>query len=445
MNSFFAHLHPVIVHLPIGILLLAALFDWLSIRAKYAYLAPAIPVLLRFGAAAALLACGSGWLLGQSGEYDAELLGQHQWLGFATAAASLTACIAPYRRVFSTLTAMLLTLAGHQGGTLTHGEGYLSAAFETRPSLTRPAEVQEAAAFQDVVSVILQEKCVSCHGSAKQKGDLRLDTREGLMKGGKNGAAIVPGSAASGELIRRCLLPLGHDEHMPPKEKPQLTSAEMDILQWWLASGADFQQKIKALTPPASVMHALTAWSEGEQASPTIEPEWPTGPVAPPPAAVMSRLRRAGVLLLPVQQNSHWLEVSLVNVPQPADSVFPLLAQLAPQTVALKLSGCQIPESAWPLLGKLMQLRRLSLDHSSVNDAALAHLGALQELRVLSLAHTQVSAQGLAGLSILKKLKRVYVYGTQATSTQIPGVTIDTGGYQLPFLESDTARLKGGY
>lgn len=445
MSSFFAHLHPVVVHLPIGILLLAALFDWLSIRPKYGYLRPAVPVLLRFGAFAALVACGSGWLLGQSGEYDADLLWQHQWLGLATAAASLTACIAPYRLVFSTLSAVLLTLAGHLGGNLTHGEGYLTAALAQQTEIKRPADVQEAAVFQEVVSVILREKCVSCHSNAKQKGGLRLDTKEGLLKGGKKGVAIVPGSAANGELIRRCLLPLGHDEHMPPKEKPQLTTGELAILQWWLTSGANFEKKVQDLPQPAAVKHILASWASGPSNEPGELTDLPDEPIEPAPAAVVQKLQRAGVLVLPLAQNSRWLEVNFINLPQPPDSVFPLLAQLAPLLMSLKLSGCRLPESAWPFLGKMTQLRRLVLDNTPTNDAVLPVFSTLQELRILSLAHTQVSADGVNTLSALQKLQRIYLFGAQVRGVSLPGVVLETGLYQLPFLESDTARLKGGY
>jgi len=42
---------------------------------------------------------------------------------------------------------------------------------------------------------ILENKCVSCHGSERQKGGLRLDTRALALKGGDSGPAMVLGNA----------------------------------------------------------------------------------------------------------------------------------------------------------------------------------------------------------------------------------------------------------
>ncbi len=52
--------------------------------------------------------------------------------------------------------------------------------------------------FRDVVAPLLAARCASCHGAAKQKGKLRVDSIEALLAGGKSGAAVVPGNASSG-------------------------------------------------------------------------------------------------------------------------------------------------------------------------------------------------------------------------------------------------------
>ena len=60
--------------------------------------------------------------------------------------------------------------------------------------------------FVKDIQPILQESCVKCHGPEKQKGDLRLDSKDAAFKGGKDGAVITAGQADKSDLYRRITL-----------------------------------------------------------------------------------------------------------------------------------------------------------------------------------------------------------------------------------------------
>ena len=77
--------HPLLVHLPLGILLAALALHWFSNRPAYAAWRPAVSPLLLAGALTAIASCISGYLLKRDGGYDEDLLGKHQWAGIATA------------------------------------------------------------------------------------------------------------------------------------------------------------------------------------------------------------------------------------------------------------------------------------------------------------------------------------------------------------------------
>src|SRR3546814_1451971 len=79
--SFFGRFHPLVVHLPIGILLAAILIAFLSRKEKFRFLAPALDFLLLLGAISAALACILGLMLAQGGDYDSNSLFWHQWSG----------------------------------------------------------------------------------------------------------------------------------------------------------------------------------------------------------------------------------------------------------------------------------------------------------------------------------------------------------------------------
>ena len=85
MSSFIGRFHPLLVHLPIGILLLAGLFSFLIKKEKYAALKPALGIALFWGMWSAIASCITGFLLSKSGDYDETAVNQHQWLGIATA------------------------------------------------------------------------------------------------------------------------------------------------------------------------------------------------------------------------------------------------------------------------------------------------------------------------------------------------------------------------
>ncbi len=109
----------------------------------------------------------------------------------------------------------------------------------------------------------MQARCYSCHGTNKQKGKLRLDQQEFILKGGKDGKVIEPGKADESEMIERMLLPLSDEDHMPPKEKKQLTLNEISLLHWWINTGADFNKKVKELPQTERMKPVLLALQSG--------------------------------------------------------------------------------------------------------------------------------------------------------------------------------------
>src|SRR5262245_40597344 len=71
--------------------------------------------------------------------------------------------------------------------------------------------------FESKIRPVLVEKCYQCHAAnTKQRGGLRLDTRDSVLKGGDTGPVLVPGKPNDSLLIKA----LRHQEpKMPPKEK----------------------------------------------------------------------------------------------------------------------------------------------------------------------------------------------------------------------------------
>ena len=90
--------------------------------------------------------------------------------------------------------------------------------------------------FEEKIRPILAENCYSCHSvaSKKLKGKLYLDSREGVARGGENGAIVVPGDPDKSRLILAVRYKL-KDQEMPP-DGP-LKAAEVAALEAWVKMG----------------------------------------------------------------------------------------------------------------------------------------------------------------------------------------------------------------
>ena len=92
------------------------------------------------------------------------------------------------------------------------------------------------------VRTILAHNCTKCHGSDKSEGDLRLDAKAFIEKGGKGGAIIIQGNPGQSELIRRIKLPRDDNDAMPATGD-LLTKEEIAILEYWVKIGAPWPKE----------------------------------------------------------------------------------------------------------------------------------------------------------------------------------------------------------
>ncbi len=123
--------------------------------------------------------------------------------------------------------------------------GVLGADDKKGPDLSKlPAATAGPIDFAGDIRPILAEKCVSCHGAAKQRGGFRIDTAAELLKGGDSGPVLKPGDAKASRLF---LLVAGLDAEvkaMPPPPKAPLSAAEIGKLRAWIDQGAQWPKDV---------------------------------------------------------------------------------------------------------------------------------------------------------------------------------------------------------
>lgn len=459
ITEFIGRFHPVLVHLPVGILLLAVLFQWLSLKEKFQSLQVAVGITLFCGMLSAIASCVSGYLLSTTDDYDKSLIFKHQWFGIAVAVISV---IAWYLNKKNKQTkwvmlpmVLLIIITGHLGGSITHGSDYLTKSFtagdkETGDVIQKPIpNVQEAFAYTDVVKPILAARCYGCHGPNKQKGKLRLDEPNFILTGGKDGEIIVAGKAAESALIKRIVLQKDNKDHMPPLEKPQLSKQEIALLHWWITGGADFNKKVKDIVQTESIQPILQSLQSGKIKEEKTLAAIPEQPVEKAATTAIQQLQARGVAVLPVAQNSNYLSANFVAVDSFTEKDLQLLEPLKKQLIWLKLSNAPVADTNLAAITRLPNVTRLFLDKTRVTDKGLQQLKNCLQLQYLNLVGTKVTAKGLSQLAGLKNLQQLYLYQTSISGPDwiylrkiFAKTFIDTGGYKIQQLDSDTVELK---
>jgi hypothetical protein len=101
------------------------------------------------------------------------------------------------------------------------------------------APIGFAVDFEADIQPIFEEHCASCHGDRKQKGDVRLDRRVDLLRGGESGIpSLVPGNPGESFLIE--VLKDPDPEFRMPFEEDPLSEDQIALIEEWIAQGADW-------------------------------------------------------------------------------------------------------------------------------------------------------------------------------------------------------------
>lgn len=489
----FGRSHLVVLHLPIGLLLVAAMIE--AFRVVRPRPIPAageddenLRRLLRqtptpsaytcvffatlFGAYTAV----SGWVY-TGNEFTTTLWGGgdlewHRWLGTIAAALSaltlilgLAATLA--RKTVTTrvykasllLAAIAVGWAGHLGGELVHGEGYIiepvinqlkpksptappapaptpentpsDADPEAQPAQLQPADAQpgsEAPAlvpvaftFERDIAPILNESCVRCHREGRVRGDLKLDTFADTM------SMVVPGDALASELIVRVQLPES-DEYSMPKDKPGLPAEQIETLVAWVNALETVPDE--PLPPAPEVRH--TAGPKTQTPPSTLAIEAADQPIELSPAqreardAAIDRLRTRMISAGTRAAELGNVEVRVFEARAGfGDADLDLLDGLQPCLTMLDLSGTAITDAGVDRLAReFPRLRVLRLGQTSIGDDAARSLASLSELAMLDVHITGVTADGLSAVAGVGSLRVLRCWNTETTADEIAGLAL---------------------
>jgi uncharacterized membrane protein len=427
--AFSGQLHPLIVHLPIGFLILAVLFELFSYAKKYEFLKSSVSITLLLGFIAAVFACIFGYVLSLSGDYDYKELNDHKIAGIALALGTglllllgsvpIKKYIEVRRSVFSGLCIFIVALVsytGHQGGRLTHGSEYLSVKVLLEQAREKPASVEQAMIFEDVVHSILIQRCAPCHRDGKKKGEFSVQTLADLLKGGKTGVAIVPGTLNKSELFARITLDPTNEKFMPTDGKTPLTRTEIEIIQWWIEKGKAVNgkkiselQNTQLITAKISSYLKLGDSSGSNELAGTIRDDFNQDIPAFVNYALIDTLRSKGLNIRVMQHKPLMLDVTL---PEGNGNLLNLvkndLEAIAKNIIWLNLSNNELTEKDLESLGLMSNLEKLRLENNPITDKIIPLILSLKHLESINLNETNLSNTAIEKLKQNPSIKRVY-------------------------------------
>ncbi|MGW9685322.1 c-type cytochrome domain-containing protein [Flagellimonas sp. 2504JD1-5] len=431
---FLGRMHPLVVHLPIGFLLLAALVELVAKKPKFQPLKSYTHYIWGLGSISALFAVLFGYFLSLSGDYNENTLFWHKWMGVGVFLFSIVFYLISRKQlklpsygrpILLFLIAFAIFFTGHLGGNLTHGSTYL---LEYAPNVVRNLAgmpdkaiprakvtvLDSADVYLDLISPILDRRCVSCHNDDKKKGDLDLTSYANLALGGESGEVVVPGDSNTSDLFRRITLPKTHDDFMPTEGKPPLSEEEVAIIGWWIEKNVPPTGYFVEMEPDEK-MKDLAEKYLGLDKNKLLSQN-----VQIPNKQVVDSLVNYGFILNSLMIDNNFLEANFsLSEQELDDQALKTLIGLKNQVVWLNLSNSKINNSHLEQVGQLENLIKLNLSTNPISDEGLSYLSQLHNLESINLYKTHVSDGILRLVSELPNLKRLYLSESNVDSITV--------------------------
>lgn len=434
--DFLGRFHPLIVHFPIVFVLCTIVLEWLFGSFKGPIGIAIIKMMYQWSVISSVAAVIAGYFLYRSGDYGGDLVKYHFWAGVSVSV-TLIWCLHFRRQYAKThrwrwrqlsrflllVAGGLVVLAGHQGGSLTHGPDFITEPIQSAwhaKNLREKTVLKNPASqlvFQDLLLPAFNRTCMKCHNAQNAKSDLDLSTIEAIQAGGKSlKPMLVSGNPEESELYKRVSLPPKHEEFMPPDGKPPLKAEEVVLLYHWIKAGATAEDSLGNLMQNDTLRLAMDSYlpelAENQLSRQAQRLErLKTGPK-------LARMAMDFGLEVRPDEDTDSAYYTLSMQFPPKIITDETLARLMPYRnyfSKISLVGADITDEGLYYIGQMSNLQNLILTKSCIKGDGLQYLTTLPKLEVINLSHTDLTDQNLLYLDQFPALKKAYVFNTYVT------------------------------
>ena len=416
--QFIGRFHPLAVHFPIALVLLVPMLQLVGRNPQFSYLRLSCGFLLGLATLAAAAAAILGWCLARSGGFSGPLVTQHMWGGVLLTLTCWLCWVLRARLSQSdtllgiplAIAVVLVAWTGYRGGQLSLGAAHLT---EHMPARLRhvlgvsdrgtvSSKVDPNTFYGARVQPIFAARCVNCHGPDKHKADLRLDTYQGVMRGGKDGPVVQAGNAKGSDL----------------DGKKPLSSDQVKLLELWIGAGASETLAKDAIKN-----------APGDSSSSNAVAEI-TFPEADPAAVLRNRSAIAPEVIKLQKRFPNILDYESRSSPNLrlnasilgtkfGDSDLAAFGAVAEHITVADFSRTNITDHSAGTIAGMKRLRVLRLASTGITDDTLQRLGALDQLESLNVFGTQVTSAALPAIAKLPKLAHLYAGQTSISQGSV--------------------------
>ena len=435
--DFLGSLHPLIVHLPIGIILLTIAID-VFMRNKNNSVQRVITMGWFFSFFSGLLAALFGWFLGDNGYYFESQINIHRWSGIAFVGLCFIIWLLRYinfrfsksfNRSVNVSTILLLMVTGHFGGEMTHGQNYL---FENLPyvqkkisvislSEAKRSETDSLFVYEDLVYPVLEEKCIACHNQNRAYGGLNMSALESMVKGGNSGAGIQNGKPFESLIYKRVSFPHDHPKFMPPSGVP-LSYDQIATLEWWIDNGAEKNMPVTLARNDPKIRRLMELQYGLDLKEKTY---LETLTLASPTPEELKSIQGEEFIWRFLNPEQSFLDLKFTKKEIETNDLLKIQS-IKKNITWLNLTECMLNDNHLSYLSDFSNLTRLKIQKNPlVTNKGLEALQNLENLTELNLYGTQVSNAALNTLGQMKSLKKLFLWNTRITAKAITDFKVE--------------------
>tara|TARA_A100001011_G_scaffold255416_1_gene263663 strand:+ start:2346 stop:3701 length:1356 start_codon:yes stop_codon:yes gene_type:complete len=409
--------HPLIIHLPIGFIALGVLIEMNKNNLKWSK--EALQFIFFWASISGVFSIITGYFQYQKEGYLWETIQGHLIAGILTVILSFTFYLYLKRnlvfksiktRFFTFGHILLLTITGHLGGNITHGEDHLTEPFNNLVGISSSIEENsikyyddfaEKPVFKSLIQPLLNDKCVKCHNDKKSKGGLKMHTIESLKQGGKSGYVLNFENPELSEILIRIHLPEEEKKHMPPSSGKQFSREEINILSEWINQGSSFSQKLNEFNIDDNLVNYFFT---------TEMPFYPESDLPLPNNDIIKTIQSKNILILPINKGSNLFSISMINSPDFRDQDLSIFNQIKDNIVNLDLSNSKVTDSIFSDLKTYSNLTVLKLSNTKIKGNSIGQLSLLPNLKRLYLVNSSFQEKFIEDLIKFKNLESVFLF-----------------------------------
>ncbi|GAB4041322.1 c-type cytochrome domain-containing protein [Spirosoma jeollabukense] len=417
-------MHPLILHFPIVILLLAVVmeaFRFNKANATNEFYRTFLTNLLLVGTLLAAVTVIMGLFLSKEDGYTGSVVQWHKWTGVGVFYVSTLIYWTRNKFWYSPMIAqssaafmgLVLIVAGHYGSAITHGSDFILGPI-IKNKTAEPVDLQQALVFNDVIKPIFEQKCTSCHNPDKLKGELALTDAKSIRQGGKTGKLFVAGKPEISLLLKRIHLPVEEKKHMPPSGKAQLTTDEVKLLSLWVKGRAEYNKKVIALPATDSLRIMAAAMFKPIK---QVEPGYAFDAAD---EETVKKLNTDYRTIAPLAKESPALAVNLYNKATYSPAQLKELSPIKSQIVSLNMNKLPVHDADLKYVGQLENLQKLDINFTDITGKGLKELTPLKQLQSLALSGTKITYADLRSqIGGFKNLKTLALWETGLTDNEV--------------------------